>query len=116
MFIDDEERQGCIDSISHSLTRTHDFRTRKAREYPDDPRNADAAATLKTFASKVATELSDNSWRILKRSYDPNSKHWQDAITQATRDVGFSNTSKSFPFFVQRLIRLLPKWQADVAA
>jgi hypothetical protein len=108
----EEERNGCIESIVYGLTKTSDFRTRKAKQYPDDLRNSRAAESLKKLAND-ATELTDESWELLQLFYDPDSKCWRDAICQATKDVGFSNKSRSFPFFIRSLIGLLPQTAAN---
>jgi hypothetical protein len=115
MKIEEEQRRDCVDSIVVGLTKTSDFRSRKAKQYPDDPRNARASESLLKLAND-ATELSDPEWELLQLFYDPESKCWQDAICQATKDVGFSNRSKSFPYFIRSLIALLPHHQAEIAA
>jgi hypothetical protein len=107
----EEERSECRESIVSALTKTSAFRSRKAKQYPDDNRNATAAASLMKLAND-ATELTDDSWELLQLFYDPESKCWQDAICQATKNVGFSNKSKSFPYFIRSLIALLPHHQA----
>jgi hypothetical protein len=83
---------------------TSAFRTRKANEYPDDIRNVRAAETLKQFA-KDAVDNSADFWEMLQHHYNPDSREWQDAISLATKDVGFSNKSKSYAYLIQRLIR-----------
>jgi hypothetical protein len=83
----EEERQGCTDSIVYGLTKTSEFRARKAKEYPQDLRNARAVETLKQLA-KNAAELSADFWEMLRHHYNPDSKEWQDAVSQATKDVG----------------------------
>jgi hypothetical protein len=106
MNIQEEQRRGCVDSIVVGLTKTSDFRLRKAKQYPDDHRNAAASESLKIMA-KNASQLSDESWRLLQLYYAPDSKDWRDAICQATKDIGFSNKSRSVAYFIQRLIRIL---------
>jgi hypothetical protein len=61
----EEDCQGCTDSIVYGLTKTSEFRTRKAKDYPHDLRNAAAAATLKQLA-KSAAELSPDFWNLLQ--------------------------------------------------
>jgi hypothetical protein len=106
-MIEEEQRRDCVDSIIFGLNRTSDFRARKANQYPDDPRNARASESLKKLA-KDADDLSNDEWKLLQLFYDPDSATWRDAICQATKNVGFSNKSKSFPFFIRSLIGLLP--------
>jgi hypothetical protein len=110
----EEERRECGETIVSALIMTGDFRLRKAKEYPDDKRNATAAASLHKLAND-ATELADSEWELLQLFYDPQSKCWRDAICQATKNVGFSNKSKSFSFFVRSLIALLPHQQSVAA-
>jgi hypothetical protein len=114
MTIEDEQRTLCAYSLANGCTTTSAFRTRKANEYPDDQRNARAAETLKLLA-KNAAELPDESWRLLQMYYNPDSKSWQDAVSLATKEVGFSNKSKSLAYLIQRLIRLLSQ-SASVAS
>jgi hypothetical protein len=113
MIIEDE-RNGCIDSIINSLTKTSAFRTRKASQYPDDPRNAKAAGALTGLANDAAEHV-DGAWTMLQHYYQPDSKAWRDALCLATKDVGFSNKSRSFPYFLTRLVSLLAQLQ-NVAA
>jgi hypothetical protein len=108
----EEERSGCIESIVYGLTKTSDFRNRKAKQYPEDLRNARAAESLKLLA-KDAIKLTDEQWGLLQPLYDPDSKGWRDAICQATKDVGFSNKSTSLAFFLRSLIGLLPHHVAN---
>ena len=107
MHFQEEQRRDCVESIFAGLTKTSAFRSRKAKQYPDDPRNARAADALLKLAND-ATGVTDSEWELLQLFYTPESKSWQDAICQATKDVGFSNKSKSFPYFIRSLIALLP--------
>jgi hypothetical protein len=113
MNFQEELRRDCVESIVVGLTKTSDFRLRKATQYPDDKRNAAASASLKKLAHN-ATDLSDSEWQLLQLFFDPKSKTWQDAICQATKDVGFSNRSRSFPYFIRCLIAQLPHHQTAV--
>jgi hypothetical protein len=109
----DDLRDDCLQNIITALTRTSGFRWRKARQYPDDPRNMRASDSCK-FIANNATELPLEYWERLQALYDPDSKGWRDAICQATNNIGFSNKSNSFSFFLRNLISLLP--QNSVAA
>ena len=109
----DDLRDDCLQNIITALTRTSGFRWRKARQYPDDPRNMRASDSCKLIANN-ATELPLEYWEKLQALYDPDSKGWRDAIGQATNNIGFSNKSNSFSFFLRNLISLLP--QNSVAA
>jgi hypothetical protein len=103
----EEERNGCFESIVFDLARTSEFRTRKFKQYPDDPRNLRAAESLRLLANN-ATGIPDEYWEKLQPLYDPDSKGWRDALCRATKDVGFSNKSNSFSFFLRNLVELLP--------
>jgi hypothetical protein len=113
-MINDEERSGCNESIIRGLLTTSAFRMRKAKQYPEDLRNARAAASLKHLANDAADYV-DDSWKMLQNYYHPDSEAWRDAICQATKDVGFSNTSRSFPYFLTKLVGLLSQSQSVVA-
>jgi hypothetical protein len=79
----EEERQACTDSIVYGLTKTSEFRARKAKEYPQDLRNVRAVETLKQLA-KNAAELSADFWEMLRHHYNPDSKEWQPTIKIST--------------------------------
>ena len=103
-------REDCLQNILDALIRTSGFRWRKAKQYPDDSRNMRASDSCKLMATS-ATELPLEYWEQLQPLYDPNSKGWRDALCQATNNVGFSNKSNSFSFFLRNLISLLPQPQ-----
>lgn len=113
-MINEEDRNGCHESIVRGLLTTSSFRLRKAKQYPEDLRNARAAASLKHLAGGAADYV-DDSWKMLQHYYHPDSKAWRDAIAQATKDVGFANTSRSFPYFLTRLVSLLSMSQSVAA-
>jgi len=109
-----EQQDSCIDSIVSGLMRTGEFRGRKAKQY-DDPRNAQAVESLKILA-KNAIENGQDYWDLLQPFYDgPDSRDWQDAISQATKEIGFANKSRSLAFFMQRLVRQLSQ-SSSIAA
>jgi hypothetical protein len=109
--MNDGLRDDCFQNIITALTTTSGFRWRKARQYPEDIRNFDAAETCKHIANN-ATELPIDYWEMLQPLYDPNAKHWRDAIRHATNNIGFSNRSSSFAFLLRNLISLLPQSEA----
>ena len=108
--MNEEQRRDCVEAIYTGLCKTSAFRLRKSKQYPDDPRNLRAAETLSKLAND-ATGLTESDWQLLELFYDPESKSWQDALCQATKDISFSNRSKSFPFFIRSLIAYLPHHQ-----
>jgi hypothetical protein len=107
----EEKRNDCFEYIVNDLTRTSEFRARKFKQYPDDSRNLRASESLKLLA-KNATGIPDEYWENLQPLYDPDSKVWRDALCRATKDIGFSNKSNNFNFFLRNLISLLPQSQA----
>jgi hypothetical protein len=94
-------------NIRAALARTSAFRWRKAKQWPDDPRNLSASSSLKTLMNN-STELSDQYWEKLEPVYIPDSDSWRIALNQAANNVGFSNKSSSFAFFLRDLVGLLP--------
>ncbi|THD68442.1 MAG: hypothetical protein E7813_10460 [Bradyrhizobium sp.] len=56
MNFEEDHRRACVESIVVGLTKTSDFRSRKAKQYPDDPRNARAAETLKKATTSKRSE------------------------------------------------------------
>jgi hypothetical protein len=76
MIIEEEQRRDCVDFIITEFTKTSAFRSRKAIEYPDDPRNLRAAETLKKLAIDAAG-LADSDWNLLQLFYDPHSPCWR---------------------------------------
>jgi hypothetical protein len=97
MNVEEEQRRDCVESIFTGLTKTSAFRSRKAIQYPDDGRNVRAADSLLKLANDP-TEVTDSEWQFCN---DPESKCWQDAICQATKDVGISNKSRNFPYLFE---------------
>jgi len=100
------EKQDCAESISHRLIKTKVWRETLSAQYPDDPRNFRAIEAL-TILAKDATNLSDESWSLLKDQYDWDSGRWREAVSLAARQVGFRNRSSSFPHFLRTLIGAL---------
>jgi hypothetical protein len=100
-------RDDCLMNIRAALARTSAFRWRKAKQWPDDPRNLLASSWLKTIMNN-STELSDQYWEKLEPVYIPDSDSWRIALNQAANNVGFSNKSNNFSFFLRDLVGLLP--------
>jgi hypothetical protein len=100
-------RDDCLMNIRAALARTSAFRWRKAKQWPDDPRNLLASSWLKTIMNN-STELSDQYWEKLESVYIPDSDSWRIALNQAANNVGFSNKSNNFSFFLRDLVGLLP--------
>jgi hypothetical protein len=101
-----EQQDSCIDSIVHALTRTSEFRARKAKQY-DDPRNSEAVLTL-TLLATIASQRGQDYWQLLQPFYvGPDASDWLEALSLETKAVGFSNRSRSLAFFMQRRVRQL---------
>jgi hypothetical protein len=102
IMINDEERSDCNESIIRGLLTNQRIPNAQSQTIP---RNARAAASLKHLAND-AVDYVDDSWKMLQSYYQPDSEAWRDAICQATKDVGFSNMSRSFPYFLTKLVGL----------
>jgi hypothetical protein len=104
---DESLRDDCLMNIRAALARTSAFRWRKAKQWPDDSRNLQASSSLKTMMNN-STEIPDQYWEKLESLYFPESDGWREALNQAANNVGFSNRSNGFAFFLRDLVELLP--------
>jgi hypothetical protein len=100
-------RDDCLQNIRAALCRTSAFRWRKAKQWADDSRNLKASESLKLMASS-ATELPEEYWQKLQPLYVAESDSWHSALNQAANNIGFSNKSSNFSFFLRSLVDLLP--------
>jgi len=101
----EKEKSDCIESLFTGLTKASRWRQTLVDQYTD-PRNSRAAARLAELADET-TNLSDDYWRVLKPHFHSNPTRWREALSPATRQVGFLYKKVSFPFFVRTLIGLL---------
>jgi hypothetical protein len=101
----EKEKSDCIESLFTGLTKASRWRRKLVDQYTD-PRNAHAAKVLAKLADE-APSLSDAYWEVLKPHFHSNPARWREALSQATRQVGFVHKKTSFPFFVRNLIGLL---------
>jgi hypothetical protein len=98
-------KSDCLDFLSRNLIRTADWRRVQATKYAD-LRNEGAAFALTQLAAQ-ALEIKDELWDQLSRHFDPKCFRWCDAVSRASRDVGFRNNPRSFAAFVQHVIYTL---------
>jgi hypothetical protein len=100
------DKQSCEDSLYGSLTRTAVWRRGLQAKYPNDSRNGKAAATLERLAGETS-DLTDEQWEQLSKSYNWSSGIWADAVSLASRHVEFQRSVRTFPAFVENLIGIL---------
>jgi hypothetical protein len=101
----DNSKQNCIDSLSGSLTRTANWRRTLQSKYPNDPRTGRAADRLCQLASET-DNLTDKAWSELAPYYSWASEKWSEAVSQASRYVGFRGVN-TLPAFVDALVGIL---------
>ena len=65
-----------------------------------------AAETLNKLAADAAG-MTDEQYLSLKEFFNWESLPWRNAVSQATRQVGFHNRSKDFGAFVRSLLHEL---------
>jgi len=104
-MIIEKEKSDCTESLFAGIIKASRWRLKLMDQYPDF-RNEQAAKKLTILAEETAT-LSDEYWLLLKPYFNSDPKRWRDALSQATRQVGFLYKKVSFPFFVRMLIGLL---------
>jgi hypothetical protein len=98
-------KQDCIDSLCGSLTRTATWRRGLQAKWPDDPRNGRAAEKLDQLASDTKG-LTDGAWEELQKFFNWASATWSDAVSAASRQVGFRNVN-DLPAFTKTLVGIL---------
>jgi hypothetical protein len=104
-MIIEKEKSDCIESLFTGLTKASRWRLKLVDQYTD-PRNATASEKLAKLADE-APSLSNEYWEVLKPHFHSSPTRWREALSLATRQVGFLYKKTSFPFFVRNLIRLL---------
>jgi hypothetical protein len=100
------EKSDCTDSIIFGLTLTSNWRKKLAIKFSSDRRNLKAAECLAAIAIEAA-ELNDADWALLQPYYGFDSKPWREALSVATRHVGFQHKIKDFSSFVDCLLDVL---------
>lgn len=96
----------CENSLRWSLNRTSVWRSGLAKRYAGDYRNTDAADRCRHIAS-LGGHLSEAQWHELRPYFDPNGRVWLEAITRATREIGFRTNPSSLNDFADLLIGVL---------
>ncbi|MBB4427094.1 hypothetical protein GGD66_005670 [Bradyrhizobium sp. CIR48] len=104
-------KQQCESSLRWSLNQTSVWRSGLAKRYFDDYRNQDAADRCRHIAS-IGAQLTDAQWRDLCPHFDPNGRTWLEALTRATREVGFRTCPTTFNDFADLLIGVLEREMA----
>ncbi|MDH2350869.1 hypothetical protein QCM80_09335 [Bradyrhizobium sp. SSUT112] len=100
------DKQDCIESVTKVLERTSVWRKSLVARWPDDPRNARAAARLDQLAAD-ATNMTDDQWTELKSYYGWASESWRDSLNQTARQVGFHHRSGALDYFIKALVQNL---------
>jgi hypothetical protein len=104
-MIIEKDKSDAVESLFTGLTKASRWRRKLVDQYTD-PRNARAAKRLAELADETSS-LSDQYWEMLKPHFNSSPTRWREALSQATRQVGFVHKKTSFPFFVRILIGLL---------
>jgi hypothetical protein len=100
------EKSDCTDSMIFGISLTSNWRKRLATKFSADLRNAKASQCLAQLAIDAA-HLSDSDWLRLQPHYGFDSKPWREAVSVATRQVGFTHKIKDFPAFLELLLNVL---------
>jgi hypothetical protein len=105
-----QEKTHCAESIAYGLNRVGKWRRKTDVRYPGDYRNIRAADALAKLASE-SVQLTDEAWNQLKPyyCYGGVDARWRESVAQAARQVGFYQSAKSFPAFVDNLIDVLSR-------
>jgi hypothetical protein len=102
----ENDKYDCVNSIKDGLQRTALWRQKMGLRYPHDARNSPAAALLYQLADH-ADQLSDADWQRLEPHFAVTSPRWAEAVSEASRLVGFKSQSPDLASFVRNLLGLL---------
>jgi hypothetical protein len=84
----DKQREEALEALKMELEETADWRSRKAEEFPDDTRNADAAKTLAQLSSETtASAEALNKFLAFWENPDAPQTERQSMVM---REIGFS--------------------------
>lgn len=100
------DKQDCIESIAKDLERTSTWRKALTSRFPEDARNLRAARTLDKLVAE-ADSLTDEQFCALKPYFAWGSETWLDALSQTTRQVGFSYRAGDLDYLIKILLRNL---------
>jgi small-conductance mechanosensitive channel len=106
----------CEDTLIVGLNRGSHWRKRLAVRYPSDLRNAVASQCLATLATEASHKLTHDEWLQLKPHSGWANETFREAISEATRAVGFTSTIKDFHSFIEHLLEVLSQLPHSVAA
>jgi hypothetical protein len=95
-----------LDFLRINLAKSANWRRLQALRWPDDARNERAAQRLFLLASQ-ATDINDDAWDHVGPYFDPNDRRWHEAVSSASRDVGFRTSPHDFNSYVQNVIDTL---------
>ena len=96
----------CRDDLTNSLTKGVIWRKGQLLRWPDDSRNVRAVAALSDLALR-STDLADSVWISLKPYFHPTNQHWRNAVSLATREIGFKTRPASFAEYAQNVLAAL---------
>jgi hypothetical protein len=99
-------KNDCLESLSLNLAKTGPWRGLQSKKWPDDTRNGPAAQRLADLAEQ-ATDISDHQWALLAPHFDPADRRWNDAVSTASRDVGFRSKPATFDAYVETVLAAL---------
>jgi hypothetical protein len=108
------DKSDCFDEIVKSLNRTSGWRQYLQTRFAD-PRNI-AAAEITARLAKEATALTDSQWSALQPYWSWSSANFHAALSDASRHVGFARHIVTLDDYVDRLVTLLQRRDAQVAA
>ena len=109
----EKEISDAMASLAAGLIKTSLWRAKLAEQYPGDSRNAKASKMLVKLANETPT-LSDAYWKLLRPYFHSDPTRWRDALSRATRHVGFAYGKTGFPYFVRGLIQILEETSVAV--
>jgi hypothetical protein len=98
-------KNDCRDCLSLNLAKTGAWRSLQLKKWPDDTRNAHAAQRLADLAADA--DINPDQWALLAPYYPPADRRWNDAISTASRDVGFRSRPATFDAYVETVLAAL---------
>jgi hypothetical protein len=104
--MNDSNKAYCIENLTGSMTRSASWRRLLQTRYPDDPRNGRAADKLEQLAIETKN-LSDEAFSELAPFYHWSSVQWSEAVSAASRQVGFRSNVSTLPAFTETLVGIL---------
>jgi hypothetical protein len=87
--------------LSNRFIGSSAWRRIKAKNFPDDPRNARAAQRLLELESQI--EIPDDMWEKIEPFYNESDSHFLGAVTDTNRDIGFKKNPRDFSAWLENL-------------